>query len=213
MNSNISIREHRHWPTHRTFTVKFFGTHILTTLTPRPSIVRKWIYKIQHLHRFRRNRLTVGLGVQWRPSFTKSSSNQAATLQLCVGRSCLIFQLLRNTSTIPRSLVRFLADPRTTFVGVRNWNDSRMLQRDYELRVSKVLDLRDVATVRMGTKNGASMEQLASIVLNTHGVKKPGWIGRSNWDDWDLSEMQVQYACVDAFVSFEIGKVLKAWDY
>lgn len=58
---------------------------------------------------------------------------------------------------------------------------------------------------------GASMEILANDVLGRHGVKKPTEIGRSRWDARYLSEEQVQYACIDAHISFEIGKALNAW--
>lgn len=73
--------------------------------------------------------------------------------------------------------------------------------------------MRDVAAARMGLSKQLSMEKLAEIILGFAGVMKPGWIGRSDWDtDW-LSPEQVQYACVDAVVSFLLGKELQAWNW
>jgi hypothetical protein len=33
------------------------------------------------------------------------------------------------------------------------------------------------------------------------------------WDDYELSHEQVEYACIDAFVSFEVGRKLLTGDY
>ncbi|XP_042516158.1 uncharacterized protein LOC122090583 [Macadamia integrifolia] len=202
---NITIFEHDNGVTHfhhRTFTVNIFGNKVYTTVTRRASVVRKWIYKIRYDHRFRRDRLVVGLGVQWRPPM----SNKVATPQLCVGRQCLIFQIIHSNS-IPLVLMRFLANDFITFVGVRNQIDSYLLRRDYNLAVDRVLELGSVADFL----RGASMETMASEILDFHGIKKPRWIGRSDWDNWWLSKDQVQYACVDAHLSLEIGKKLNVW--
>lgn len=82
-----------------------------------------------------------------------------------------------------------------------------MLQRDHGLCVN-TMDLRFLVADELQC---ASMETLASDVLGLDGVEKRGDIAKSRWDVRHLSEEQVQYACVDAHVSFEIGKVLKAW--
>ncbi|XP_043725954.1 Werner syndrome ATP-dependent helicase homolog [Telopea speciosissima] len=204
-DDNITIYEHENGETHlrQTFTVTIFGIRVLTTVTRKPSVVRKWVYKIRYDHRYRRDRLVVGLGVQWRPPIP----NPVSTLQLCVGRQCLIFQII-HANSIPRALKRFLSDDSTTFVGVRNQNDSRLLIRNYNLFVNRILELGSIANLR-----GASMEMLASGILGFHDIKKDQRIGMSEWDYWWLSEAQIQYACVDAYLSFEIGKNLNAWKY
>lgn len=40
-----------------------------------------------------------------------------------------------------------------------------------------------------------------------------GEIGRSDWNDEDLSREQVVYASVDAYCAFLIGKNIKAWRF
>ncbi|KAK9266814.1 hypothetical protein L1049_001658 [Liquidambar formosana] len=126
----ISIESHYNPSPHRQrrFTVECFTARILTTVTSTPSVVRSWIYKIRYFHRFRCHKLVVGLGVQWRPSFTAGVSSPPATLQLCVERRCLIFQLLHALSVLVY-LRRFLFDPLITFVGVRNHNNEALLRR------------------------------------------------------------------------------------
>ncbi|XVF66088.1 hypothetical protein PTKIN_Ptkin10aG0006100 [Pterospermum kingtungense] len=196
----------------RTFTVSFFSTPITTTVTSAPSVVRNWLFRVLHLHRFHRNRLVVGLGVQWNPYSSIDGPPEAATLQLCIGRQCLIFQLLHATQ-VPLSLRRFLADPRNTFVGVWNHCDETMLlMSEHELSVARLVDARVVAAERYGLSRQLSMEKLALMFLGAGEVKKPKRVGVSAWDAYWLSEEQVQYACVDAFVSFELGKALQVWN-
>ncbi|XP_042483098.1 uncharacterized protein LOC122063456 [Macadamia integrifolia] len=203
--NNITIYEHDNGDIHlrQAFTVTIFGIRVFTTVTRKASVVRKWIYKIRYDHRFRRDRLVIGLGVQWCPPI----SNPVATLQLCVGRQCLIFQII-HANSVPRALMKFLSDDSNTFVGVMNHNDSRLLIRNYNLSVNRVLELGSLANLR-----GASMEILAGRILGLYGIKKDQWIGMSKWDSWWLTDYQIQYACVDAYLSFEIGRKLNAWKH
>ncbi|KAF9610316.1 hypothetical protein IFM89_021986 [Coptis chinensis] len=207
-NEDIKTEQH---PNHnnpnkpfRDFTVTVFGNRVTTTVTRRAKVVRQWISRIRNMNRYKTDKsIVVGLGVQWRPP----SSNKVATLQLCVGSRCLIFQICRSNS-IPWSLREFLSNGVATFVGVRNYNDADMLFRDYKLRVKNVLELGKLAGNR-----GASMEYLASSVLGFDGVMKLEEVGRSDWGHKELTQEQVEYACVDAYVSFQIGKKLQAWKY
>ncbi|XP_057476847.1 3'-5' exonuclease-like [Actinidia eriantha] len=193
----------------RTFDVTCHGHCIHTTVTARPSVARDWLYKTRHLHvRFRR-KLVVGLGVQWRPG----AFNTPATLQLCVGRRCLVFQLHRAPA-VPRFLRRFLSHPRTTFVGVWNHQDRALLKDSkHNLSLSSLLDIRDVAADLRGYSKQLSMETLAELILGLEGVTKPISVGMSDWEAYWLDEDQIQYACLDAFVSFSLGKALKVWKW
>ncbi|XP_022748817.1 uncharacterized protein LOC111298308 [Durio zibethinus] len=173
----------------RTFTVTFLSDRITTTVTANPSVVRNWLFKVLRLHRIRHNRLVVGLGVEWNPFFSIEHP-QAATLQLCIGRQCLIFQLLHATHA-PLSVRRYLADPRNTFVGVWNHSDEAMLLwSKHRLSVSRVVDACNVAAERSGLSRQLSMEKLADIFLGADEVKKPTRIGR-NSPLHDASELQL----------------------
>ncbi|CAN1155570.1 3'-5' exonuclease [Linum perenne] len=213
MNSDqITIHSHRNYNPHRekNFTLHFYDHKIHTTVTSTPSIVRKWIRHSLHFHRYLRHKLVVGLGVQWRAPYGDSAS----TLQLCIGSRCLIFQL-RHAHDVPTILERFLADPDITFVGVCNHRDAQMLRdsEDFDLEVSTLLDLRNIAAESIGLSKNLSMEDLAEDVLGYRGVHKPTSVGMSNWDVKWLSEEQVQYASVDAVVSFLLGIELDAWKW
>ncbi|GMJ12307.1 hypothetical protein like AT3G12410 [Hibiscus trionum] len=193
----------------RTFTVTFFSTPITTTVTATPSVASDWLYRIlTNIHSSCRQRLVVGLGVQWN-RFSLVDPPPAATLQLCIGRQCLIFQLL-YVDAVPLSLRRFLDDPRNTFVGVWNHLDrGRLYWSDHGLCVSRLVDAHVVAAERYGLSRQLSMENLAQIFLGADGVNKPERIALSAWDSYWLSLEQVQYA----FVSSELGKAMEVWDW
>ncbi|XP_020598711.1 Werner Syndrome-like exonuclease [Phalaenopsis equestris] len=195
------------------FTVIFNGSdYIKTTLTSYGDKVHTWISEILRIHRRRLSRLIVGIDLEWRPSYSRHQ-NPIALLQLCVGRRCLIFQLL-FADYIPNSLHEFLADSRFTFVGVGVKADVDRLANEIRLDVSNSVDLRDLAKDVMG-RNDMMQKGLAGIAWEVMGVSmyKPKYVTMSRWDKAYLSLDQIMYACVDAFVSFEIGRRLNDGDF
>uniref|UniRef100_A0A7N2KYH8 Uncharacterized protein n=1 Tax=Quercus lobata TaxID=97700 RepID=A0A7N2KYH8_QUELO len=72
-------------------------------------MVDSWLSDIYRIHHRRLQRLIVGFDNEWRPSFNRNIQNSVATLQLCVGRRCLIFQLV-YAAHFPNSLIEFLGD-------------------------------------------------------------------------------------------------------
>lgn len=85
---------------------------------------------------------------------------------------------------------------------------------DYGLSVNgRVVDLRHLAADAYdnGRLKNAGLQELASVVLD-RVVDKPRRVTMGRWDNRWLTPQQVQYACVDAFVSFEIGRRLNASD-
>ncbi|GAU50822.1 hypothetical protein TSUD_177610 [Trifolium subterraneum] len=151
----------------------------------------------------------VGLDVEWLPNRQRNMDNPVAIIQLCINRECLIFQILR-TPFIPHSLVAFLENQGNTFVGVGIKEDVEKLHRDYSLRVANFVELRTLATERIGEDmRGVGLKTLAGHVLGKD-IEKPRKITMSRWDKYKLTPQQVQYACIDAFASFEIGRILYA---
>ncbi|GAB2227900.1 hypothetical protein Droror1_Dr00009728 [Drosera rotundifolia] len=196
-----------------TFIVDLDGTTIRTTVTSSASIVTTWITSILHIHRRRLHRLVVGLDIEWRPNHSPYHRNPVATLQLCVGRICLVYRILYANS-IPRSLIEFLGDSDFTFVGVGIGSDVEKLEEDYGVWVERVVELGVLAEERGvdGVRRGAGLREMAMEVLGVD-VVKPRWITMSRWDNEVLSDEQIGYAAVDAYASFEIGVRLDAFDY
>ncbi|XP_022633688.1 uncharacterized protein LOC106754493 isoform X1 [Vigna radiata var. radiata] len=204
--ATISVVDHcLPYKTHNLYDVTF-ETHIIyTLLTSDPSLVHSWISTNVHS---RQTGLMVGLDIEWRPNTQRNVQNPVATLQLCFDQHCLVFQILHSPS-IPPSLVSFLSDPNVTFFGVGIEDDAKKLLGDFNLRVLNIRDLRSLAAEKLrDTKlNRAGIKSLGLRVLGLE-VEKPKRITRSWWDNPRLTPQQVQYAVVDAFLSYEIGRSL-----
>lgn len=199
-----------HAPQDQTYTkynINFHSKIIHTTVTHTPSVVEDWVSNLSRNSHSRR--FLVGLDVEWLPNRLPSMDNPVAVLQLCVDRECLVFQIL-HAPYVPDSLVAFLGNQNNTFVGVGVGEDVEKLLRDYSLRVANFVELCTLAAQRLGDHmKRVGLKTLALHVLGK-GMEKPRKITMSKWNDLTLSPQQVRYACLDAFVSFEIGRVLNA---
>ena len=83
------------------------------------------------------------------------------------------------------------------------------LLEDYGLNVASIVDLRTLASERLGAKElkNSGLKILAMRILGRE-MEKPKAITRSRWDNLWLTAHQVLYACIDAFISFEVGRRL-----
>lgn len=197
---------------YRMFSVVVHSTRITVTVTFNASVVRKWIRSALYFYRYQLNRLVVGLGVQWVPDFIRGEDNPAATLQLCIGRRCLVFQLLHSNG-VPLLLRRFLLNPRYVFVGIWNHRDAYKLSRSrHALEVHRLVDLRHHAVTTRGEGLATkSMEEIAKEYLGFEGVGLEKSVSLSQWDEVRLSRKQVWQACYDVFVCFQVGRKTKIW--
>ncbi|XP_040867764.1 uncharacterized protein [Glycine max] len=103
------------------------------------------------------------------------------------------------------------SDPNITVVGVGIREDVEKLLKDYNLNVVNVRDLRSFAAEKLGDL-GLKRAGLKSLALRGMGleVAKPKRVTRSRWDNPWLTAEQVQYAAVDAFLSYETGRRLSS---
>nr|GMC85053.1 Werner Syndrome-like exonuclease [Ipomoea batatas] len=115
--------------------VEFHGVNLRVTVTKRAAEVDQWVSEVVHNNRLVLHNLIVGLDIEWHPCLV-GEHNPVATLQLCVGKTCLIFQLLHRDYT-PHSLIAFLANPQFTFVGVGVGDDAQKLRLDHGLVVGR----------------------------------------------------------------------------
>ncbi|KAF7030017.1 hypothetical protein CFC21_041638 [Triticum aestivum] len=159
----------------------------------------------QHLHC-----LVVGLDTEWHQiSETGGKPRyQIAVLQLCVGDRCLVYQIF-HADYIPAELAAFLANPDFCFVAVGAGGDVKRLHDDCNLEVAHTMDLPQVAAVVLGRPElrQAGLKTLAREVMDTL-IEKPKKVTMSKWAAPHLSWEQVRYACIDAFVSFDVGRRL-----
>ncbi|KAJ8622422.1 hypothetical protein MRB53_030951 [Persea americana] len=201
---SIGIQLDHNSNTEDRYTVKLHRHSILTTVTATSTVVDQWISDIYRIYRCHLHHLLVGLDIEWRPP----NDSPVATLQLCVGHRCLIFQLI-HADVIPESLVKFLGEPDFTFVGVGIEEDVKKLENHNQLYLSRTSDLRPLAAKELGVSElkQKSLVGLATVVLGIE-VNKPKRIRIGPWDMKSLILDQVLYACIDAFLSFEIGRKL-----
>ncbi|MCD9646069.1 hypothetical protein HAX54_035593 [Datura stramonium] len=187
-------------------------TEIETSVTLDPSTVSSWIKKTEISNESRLHRLIVGLDIEWRPNFNSAAErNPVATIQLCVGNSCLIYQII-HSPYIPRRLRNFLKNDDYRFVGVGISSDVDKLWEDYGLEVSNTVDLREWAAEELNKKKllNAGLQDLGKKIVGIE-IEKPKKVTTSAWDQRWLSSKQICYACLDAYLSFEIGRLLSAW--
>ncbi|KAJ4733822.1 Werner syndrome-like exonuclease [Rhynchospora pubera] len=175
---------------------------VKTTVTASGEVAADWIDEILRIHRRRLNHLIVGLDIEWCPHgwHGTTGENSAALLQLCVGRRCLVFQLI-HCDYIPDELSDFLLDDRFRFVGVGIHADLQKLDDDYDLEVENAVDLRYLAA-----------ENLVREFMGAH-IVKPRNVRLSDWSRRALTQEQIEYAAFDAFTSFEIGRRLVVGEY
>ncbi|XP_059302426.1 3'-5' exonuclease-like [Lycium ferocissimum] len=200
---NISIVDyHVQDNRYNLYDVYYYNDKIQTMVTSDPNMVTQWITDVESAYG---PFLNVGLDIEWRTSFS-IHQNPAATLQLCIGCRCLIFQLL-YCMYIPRSLVTFLNN--NAFYGVGIQGDVDKLWGDHGVMVGNVVDLRGWAfdTYGMRELRNEGLKGLCSFLLGKE-LEKPKRISLSRWDNEWLGMEQVRYACLDAFVSYEIGRHL-----
>ncbi|RLN22745.1 Werner Syndrome-like exonuclease [Panicum miliaceum] len=86
----------------------------------------------------------------------------------------------------------------------------RRLRADHGLEVARAVDLRGYAEEYTGRPylRQAGLRAIAAAVLGVD-LAKPHEVTMSRWDARSLSDEQINYACVDAFVSSEIARKLQ----
>ncbi|MCL7028316.1 hypothetical protein MKW94_008407, partial [Papaver nudicaule] len=198
--------------THHTYQVSFHNIKIKTTVTNAASKLDKWIGNVYKKFHDKLDNLIVGLAIEWRRTRTPDSRNKVAVLQLCASRQCLIFQFL-CCDGIPKSLYDFLGNDKITFAGVGIARDAYMLLVDYNLKVARTAQLGSLAAYKLTNTiadyresqfHRAGLKRLAREVLYKKLPKKK-YLELSNWERDFLKDEQVEYLCLDAFVSFQLG--------
>lgn len=199
----LTLSEQRQ--TYRVFTADFGRGPVRTVVTASSSVVKRWIRTTLHTYRRYLNRLVVGLGVEWSPT---GGSSTAATLQLCIGRRCLIFQLA-HCDAVPDSLRSFLKNRNNIFVGIWSGTDDMKLKlssHGVELRNPPV-DLRLWRIARDGRWAAIETSEIVEALAGYAAA------GGSDWETVELRHGQVLVAAFDAYSAFSIGKNIRVWEF
>jgi ribonuclease D len=140
--------------------------------------------------------------------WTCSPNNLCIVVQICGESECLIVQML-YLDVIPRGLVNFLKDPAIKFPGVGIQGDAVKLKRDWGLECNGTVDLTSLAATILGRPElkFTGLKALAKVVMD-YDMAKPKRVTMSNWAKPILDKVQVEYASLDAWVSYAIHQKL-----
>ncbi|CAK9264606.1 unnamed protein product [Sphagnum jensenii] len=176
------------------------GNKIAVTVTKEGTIVQDWI--------LRQKARVYGMDSEWRPSYVKGVEHKTALLQICGESECLMIQML-FIDAVPPALVNFLKDPKIQLAGVGIHGDIQKLQRDHGLECNGAIELTTLAAKKYERVDlkGAGLKALAKLVINFDMVKQKK-VTMSNWANRCLDQIQLEYACLDAWVSYAIHEGL-----
>ncbi|EOA31416.1 hypothetical protein CARUB_v10014596mg [Capsella rubella] len=208
-----TIRTIGSFRTHQKHLIDFYGEDLIVTVTPTATVIRRWIRSVRSYNRNHSvHPLVVGVGVQWTPD-SSDPDPPPETLQLCVGSRCLIIQL-GHSYRLPKVLRTFLADPKTTFVGVWNGQDQKKLAGcSHRVEIREILDLRlYVKDSRGAMMRLCSFEQIVKERLGRAGVRLDPAICMSDWGVYILSHDQVLQASIESCVCFKLAVEERLWE-
>ncbi|XP_026395812.1 Werner syndrome ATP-dependent helicase-like [Papaver somniferum] len=110
---------------------------------------------------------------------------------------------------LPKSLHRFLEDDNLRFVRLDIECVARKLEKKFNLDVKRAVDLRDLVAENYPRKEkevkSLDLMGLDKIVLRSKEIERPRDVIVSNWNQKYLTQSQIMYAVVDAYVTFKIG--------
>ncbi|KDP44091.1 hypothetical protein JCGZ_05558 [Jatropha curcas] len=154
-------------------------------------------------HRRELCEILIGLDTEWCLPSESNGRQKVAIIQLCVGERCLILQLC-HADSIPLSLINFLGDEKFTFVGKEVWNDANKRSEGYGVHVARTKDMGHWASEKYNDRDIRKMGLKALVrQFLQKEIPKPKEITISEWNAKELRLEQIEYACLDAFVSWE----------
>lgn len=145
-----------------------------------------------------RSERIIGFDTETKPCFVAHAArNGVAILQLAGGDRAYVFRV--QQLGIPASLAELLSTPQVIKVGAAVRDDINGLQRYRSFDANGFADLQTIAE-KFGIEE-KSVRKMAAIILQRR-VSKSQQL--SNWESARLSEAQLRYAAVDAWICREM---------
>ena len=214
------------------YLVRFDQCRMLTMVTRSPAMVTNWLRLFYFLTNYyvRHGRSQRGI-VSLQACMT---GHRVHTLHICIGPSCLIFQI-QNALSIPHSLVCFLADWHFTFVGVNNMSDiQRLLLIQYDMNIwNRVALFELVREYYRGLQEQMYEElyrELRQDMIDNYfewlnqemvyygwtqfaslfgiQIRVPLVVTHSDWSTLHLQNSQILYASLEAWFCFELARFI-----
>lgn len=145
----------------------------------------------------------LGFDTETKPCFVpKVPRNRMAILQLSTSDKAYIFRL--QQTGVPKELAKIMSNPRIIKVGAAIHDDIKGLQTYRVFDPKGFVDLQKVAA-EYGIQE-KSVRKMAAIILKKR-VSKSQQL--SNWEASKLSDAQLRYAAIDAWICKEMFDKLK----
>jgi ribonuclease D len=148
----------------------------------------------------------VGFDTEKRPAFQKGVKNQVALVQLAIPDKVFLIRL--NLTGLLPDLIKIFANEDILKVGIGTADDIVSLREMANFDPSGFLDLNKI-TEKLGIEN-VGVRNLSALILG-YRISKRQQV--TNWERLKLTENQVNYAAMDAWVCLEIYNKLAGWGY
>lgn len=140
----------------------------------------------------------IGFDTETKPCFVaRAPKNHIALLQLSTGENAYIFRL--QQLGMPQELVSILTDPSIIKVGAAVRDDIHGLNWYSRFEAGGFADLQTIAE-KFGIDE-KSVRKMSAIIL---GIRVSKSQQLSNWESSKLSDAQLKYAAIDAWVCREM---------
>lgn len=140
----------------------------------------------------------IGFDTETKPCFVaRAPKNHIALLQLSTGENAYIFRL--QQLGMPQELVSILTDPSIIKVGAAVRDDIHGLNWYSRFEDGGFADLQTIAE-KFGIEE-KSVRKMSAIIL---GIRVSKSQQLSNWESSKLSDAQLKYAAIDAWVCREM---------
>ncbi len=145
----------------------------------------------------------IGFDTETRPSFQAGVTYRVSLLQLSTPTCCYLFRL--NKIALSKPILKLLESREVLKIGADVAGDLRSLRQLRHFRDGGFVDLQSIAA-KWGIAE-KSLRKLSAIVLRQR-VSKAQRL--SNWEAQTLTDKQLMYAAIDAWVCIRIyEKLLK----
>ena len=158
--------------------------------------------------------LYAGFDAEWPVSFEKGKAeDKVAVVQVCVDESCCYVFQVSNMVKFPPMLKHLIESENFIKVGVNIQGDLHKLARNFgidsEKAIKSSVDLSSLANSVLDKADNWSLASLAKYLTGAE-VFKHNKVRMSKWDYYPLSQTQIQYAAIDAFLSLQLYKELES---
>jgi len=139
----------------------------------------------------------VGFDTEAKPTFKKGDYNHISLVQIAIPDKVYLFRI--KYTGLLKYMTRLFSSPKILKIGIGVKDDIRGLQKLKPFEAAGFVDLNEIA-LQLGFENTGA-KNLSGIFLGYRISKRQQL---SNWEEFKLTEPQLNYAATDAFICLEI---------